>query len=676
LLTLGSFSLPVGAATLAISCHGKNRSIQTGKLNIQYIRKEAPPFEIPPYLGASYEDTVPDTLDIAERCQLALNAATRATDPEADYEIYFWATPFHNPPIMKHDFSDWCLVVEGIMEGQPLLRTATGSDLNADVDAVWMQALLKCVGPDGLIYLPLDGRPWMREGAGNPPVVEPVWKANGTKARFNDPSVSQITTPCIWARALGTMGVYHVRDGNPMWKEAMQRMVDRAAALAVDQGDYAYYPGGSFEPNAKPGSDARLLMPSGGVAIDISNGRLIQGLAQCYKLTGYEPAARLAGKLVNFVRRHIQYYDEADGRFILDPGDKHEAKDKYELLFPSKAPKLNADLAAMKYGGHFHTHTIGLLSMIEYALAAGDRELLDWTKSSYEWARTQGGPLVGFMPSEIVPLWPNCESCEVGDMIQIALKLTDAGVGDYWDDVDRWARNQFAENQLTSPDWVYRVAERFPPQPIPPYHSGDHVPERNLGAFAGWASGSDWTIGPEPLMIMQCCNGNSNRALYSLWEHILEHKDGRLRANLLLNRASQWADLHSHIPYQGQVDMKMKRACPEILVHVPEWIRSGSAEVKVLANGKPRALRWEGRFVEVGPGLPGETITVAFPQPARKVTATLGAVAYKLELKGNTVVSIDPPGKNGPLYQRAAYRESRVPWRKVQRFVPETEIAW
>jgi hypothetical protein len=261
-------------------------------------------------------------------------------------------------------------------------------------------------------------------------------------------------------------------------------------------------------------------------------------------------------------------------------------------------------------------------------------------------------------------------------MIQIALKLTDAGVGDYWDDVDRWTRNQFAENQLTSTDWVYRMAERYPRQPVPPYNSGDHVPERNLGAFAGWASGSDWVIGPEHLMIMQCCNGNSIRALYYLWEHMLEYKEGRLRVNLLLNRASAWADVHSYIPYQGRVDVKMKRACAGVQVRVPEWIRGGSGEVKVQANGKARAVKWQGRYVEVGPGLPGETITVTFPQPTREVTAMLGGVSYKLELKGNTVISIDPPGKNGPLYQRAAYRGDQVLWRKVQRFVPEAEIIW
>jgi hypothetical protein len=46
-------------------------------------------------------------------------------------------------------------------------------------------------------------------------------------------------------------------------------------------------------------------------------------------------------------------------------------------------------------------------------------------------------------------------------------------------------------------------------------------------------------------------------------------------------------------------------------------------------------------------------------------------------VKGTTVVSIDPPGENGPLYQhRERYRGTEVAWNKVKRFVPEQEIDW
>jgi hypothetical protein len=42
--------------------------------------------------------------------------------------------------------------------------------------------------------------------------------------------------------------------------------------------------------------------------------------------------------------------------------------------------------------------------------------------------------------------------------------------------------------------------------------------------------------------------------------------------NLLLNRASAWADLDSYIPYEGRVDVRVKRDC-ELAVRIPEWVK-------------------------------------------------------------------------------------------------------
>jgi len=49
-----------------------------------------------PYQREVYEDLVPDTFDIAECANLAINVLTCATNPNQDYEQYFsviWVTP-------------------------------------------------------------------------------------------------------------------------------------------------------------------------------------------------------------------------------------------------------------------------------------------------------------------------------------------------------------------------------------------------------------------------------------------------------------------------------------------------------------------------------------------------------------------------------------------------------
>lgn len=79
-----------------------------GKGRIGYIRSQIPDVAIPACNGAHYAERIRDTLDLAERGRLALNALTSISDPEADYEIYLHLSMFNNPPTMIHDFSDWC----------------------------------------------------------------------------------------------------------------------------------------------------------------------------------------------------------------------------------------------------------------------------------------------------------------------------------------------------------------------------------------------------------------------------------------------------------------------------------------------------------------------------------------------------------------------------------------
>jgi hypothetical protein len=268
-------------------------------------------------------------------------------------------------------------------------------------------------------------------------------------------------------------------------------------------------------------------------------------------------------------------------------------------------------------------------------------------------------------------------------MIGLALKLSAAGLGDYWDDADRWIRNHFAEGQLRRAEWAYRAGADGPKMPDATLNpallgyvnnhsdfmaSCDHVPERNLGAFAGFPRANDW--GRD---IMHCCTGNGTRALYYIWEHILTCNEGKLRVNLLLNRASRWADVDSHIPYTGQVDVKIKQRV-DLSVRIPEWVFPDQVRCRV--NGQDRALGFAGRYARLGAVQPGDVATVTFPIGERTDKVWIEKAQYTLIRKGNDVVFIDPPGKYCPLYQREHYRESTVRWRKVQRFVSNENIYW
>jgi len=157
---------------------------------------------------------------------------------------------------------------------------------------------------------------------------------------------------------------------------------------------------------------------------------------------------------------------------------------------------------------------------------------------------------------------------------------------------------------------------------------------------------------------------------------VLHCRDGCLRVNLLLNRASAWADVHSYLPYQGRVDLRIKSPCKTVLIRLPEWIPSDSAKVVCTVGDKARPFRWEGRYVNVGNAVAGEIAVLSFPISERTVRERVGGADYTFTIKGNTVVAVDPPGSVCPLFRRERYRQTETPWRQVERFVASEPIRW
>jgi hypothetical protein len=146
-----------------------------------------------------------------------------------------------------------------------------------------------------------------------------------------------------------------------------------------------------------------------------------------------------------------------------------------------------------------------------------------------------------------------------------------------------------------------------------------------------------------------------------------------LTVNLLMNRASPWADVDSYLPYEGQADIRLKCAS-ELAVRIPEWVRPEQVVGEV--DGVARPLSWGGRFAQVGQVAAGAVVTLRFPIAEQVDRVYVEKQRYTLVRKGNDVVAIDPPGRICPLYLRDHYRQNRVRWRKMSRFAPAEQITW
>ena len=162
--------------------------------------------------------------------------------------------------------------------------------------------------------------------------------------------------------------------------------------------------------------------------------------------------------------------------------------------------------------------------------------------------------------------------------------------------------------------------------------------------------------------------------LYWIWDRIVTHDAGRLDVNLLLNRASPWADVDSYVPYAGQVDIHVKQPQVTLQVRLPEWARPGDLVTRV--DGTVRETAQQGRYAVVGEVAPGQTVSASFPLPDRTDHVHIEKRPYTLKRRGNDVIAIDPPGRYLPLYQRQHYASGSPRFRRVERFIPERVVHW
>jgi hypothetical protein len=247
----------------------------------------------------------------------------------------------------------------------------------------------------------------------------------------------------------------------------------------------------------------------------------------------------------------------------------------------------------------------------------------------------------------------------------------------YWEDVDRYARNTLTAIQRTHPGYAEAVFAKLWEEgktrqaPVEYNHLADHLPQRIVGSF-----GCDTT--PNDIFYStyfdSCCNGNCSRALYYAWESILKYDKSRqaLTVNLMLNRTSPWADVDSYIPYTGRVEIKAKRPLTSLKVRAANWVEKPKVACRVGEETRP--ISWTGNYLEAGTVKPGETVTLEFPIQERREKLESFEYRYEAVFRGNDCVEMTPAGKYYTLFQRGHYRRDQPRYAKVRRFACENTI--
>ena len=409
-------------------------------------------------------------------------------------------------------------------------------------------------------------------------------------------------------------------------------------------------------------------------------------------------------------------------RYTADTGDRQYMpiieKLKHHVLQakfwqPEAAAKAVVAAEHGQFSGHHHSYLAAMMGLLRYAQITGDARIKEFVREGYEYLRTFGIARIGLLG----------EMCTPGDMTFVAIKLSEMGVGDYWDDADGYIRNQLAEMQILDADKLKKASmaePRYmhwnPKEPVAPngYYqrlasdgedpfvldpkeqTDDNVYERCVGVMLTPATRPHhipkhqftWTI---------CCSGNAVAAYYFVWESTVRFNDGAAQINFLLNRASPWLDLDSYLPYEGKAVIRNKTA-QSVTVRIPKWVDKQAVRGDV--NGKAAPALWAGNYLVFNGLAPKDVITIQFPMAQATETYTVkwkeedlwneslnpgkdwqplaNPDKFTIHLRGNTVTDIEPhyTGNEYKLYERDYLQRDKAPLKKVTRSVSPVVLSW
>ncbi len=439
------------------------------------------------------------------------------------------------------------------------------------------------------------------------------------------------------------------------------------------------------------GPDGMVIDPdSKAVDHSFSQGSALYGLLAWWEDSG-DPTVRTAiERLISGMLRRMH----ADGKVLVDPTAKLERASGshltgygiwpiirfYELTgYPDALklaeglsqwalsdPVLGADDAitlALSWEGHIHSWLDTLAGCARTAKNSNiinRDQAMAKCRAVYDWVKRSNATEFGWIAT--FPTHGSSETCAISSAIRLALELADAGYPEYYNDVERFVRNQVIEAQFKDIH-AYETSSVHPTPLLIGCFDSQSMPNGHLGTRGGEDVGT----------VEGCCLNGGMRALALAWSAIQRFDENGVTVNLRLTMNGPAAEIIGYEPFDGRVDV-IPRAPGAVKIRLPDWTKKELA--KVFVNDKETEFKFEAdpdlarkstdrparaEYILLPSVSAGARVSVRYSLRNFKEDVTAGGKTYRVHWKGDSVVEMTPKGEREPAYRnRLKPRESSI----------------
>ena len=540
---------------------------------------------------------------LTDAASRAMDALLARLDLDRGARPYFWVDYQTQPPRAHHSYWDTCDIAGRFVDGLVLARIMTGRQDAQEAESMLRRLLwAQQDESDGLFYSSDDEQP----------------AANAEMSKYI-PAAGVLTSGrhidlfCQRAPMLAMTTLLQL--GDEMMRPRLEKMVRGLASIAVREGDEAYFPAYRWAQTMRPEWFAPVNVPEKWQGYRYA---LLTALAR-YAEVSHDPAAiDLALGLARYYMRHGDV--PPDGRY-----------------------------RANTHSGGVLPATVGIARL---GVAFGQPELIEWAKRVYEWTR-ENMPEFGFLPDGLgmEGFWAGtCETCALADFIHLAVLLSESGAGDYWDDVERVARNQLLENQYRDVDAIRCIFPGIADDVLAMLHGGFECAAHPNDLFT--------YVGAEG-----CCIGGGIRALYLAWRAAIETRSGATRVRsgetqvrFGISRTTSTVEVTGFEPWAGRIDVKALQP-QRVAIRLPAYANMGDAGMFV--DGQQVPARIVDRYAIFELLDADQTASLQYPMPHVQRNYHIAGKDYEADWLGNTVITMRPDGVRHPVYRRREWLESQ-----------------